>query len=397
MKFAAWLLLVFIAVIVIFIIFYLINRWLLSNQAKHNTVDVEQFIEDALPHTGWSFALPENNTRGQCNLYTFTSEMDGTTAVYNNPSLDFDVLNAITPSTTFPTCIAPNQIVAQLKIRTCVDPDQGYCVSENGTQYQIGEAEQIYTACKESVNTTSSQQGVRPCLGQYAQIVLNFNRCSTNPDNNVCLQLNGINLNVAPCDIGNSKQFFNVKRYTANTLQTSSTGPFASIQDIVTGNCIVAVNPVSSGSSLTLGACAPNNGAVWWLIPAFKQDAKGPQPGDVTAQQLVYTTNIMNPPNSVDGIETFLTNNPNKVFSMSSSNGSTVTLQPYDLDLYTDTDSNSQIISYEIFNEMFPALTYSDPSYLPGCCPNPIIELCTNTTTFPYYTLNGTTIVSTST
>lgn len=398
MKFAGWLLLIFIAVIIIFIAFYFLNRWLLSNQARSNNVDIEQFLQDAIPHTGWSIALPVDNSRGQCNLYTFPSEMDGNTAVYNSPTLDLDVLNAMTPATVQPKCVAPNQIVAQLKIRTCVDPDQGYCVSSDGTQYQPGEAEQLYVACKESINTTSSsQQGLGPCIGVYGQVVLNFDRCETNPDYNVCLELNGTSVNVASCDIGNSKQFFNIRRYTPNTLKFSTTGVFASIQDINTGNCVVANTPVGVGSTLILGPCAPNNGAVWWLIPAFKQDAKGPEPNDVTAQQLVYTTNIMNPPNNIDGIENFLTSNPNKVFSMSSTDGQTVTLQPYSTSMYTDTGSNSQIINYEIFNEMFPALTYPDPGWLPGCCPNPNIDLCTDTTAFPYYTLNGTTVSSTVT
>jgi len=277
--------------------------------------------------------------------------MSGSEALPGQPSLNPVILNGLTGSSTLPSCIDVDQIVAQQVTHTCVGTtgQPSFCYEYNGVLANPGETE-IYYA-------TDNCTAIPACPGSLSVVSLNFNP----PQNIACIGDNGASPSVVgSCDISNQTQLWRVTRTNPGSSAPgpsgTNTGLLAQILDRNTGNCLVPAGTIGPsgptvGQLVNVSTCAPNNGFVWALIPSLQD----PITMTIAPQQIGYVGGIKIPNfNSLIEVYTFILANNILTLDFQTGTG-TVFLNTYATDLTNPDEKfqSAQYLDYDLYNIIF--------------------------------------------
>lgn len=335
---------IFFILVVISIILVVAFRY---SQPSHPTVDspidtstdafIQANIDIITQKIGWSKIIPSDDTnRNTCLLYTFPSSMDGNKAIIGQPTLNFFVLDSLTPQS-LTSCIDSDQIVAQKVKRTCQNEDLG-CIGFNGLSYLQGQDENLYQACKQP----------NACSDTLALIGLQYN--SNNLSTLICVQASEYNTPgvATSCDVSKNSQLFRIDRADPVTLKNNSSGQYARIGSRTTNLCLSSLSGTAFiGAPVGLIDCNINTGYVWWVFPPFSSD------NGVLPQQLVYTTSIEKIPQNNTDMNKYLQDNANNLFSLFINTNNNLSLQPMIISNPDDPNLNSrntQILDLPLYN-----------------------------------------------
>ena len=244
-----------------------------------------------------------NPAKNFCQLYQFPTEMVdiGTppveTAVPGNPTFNSEILDNLQGTKTTPSCLDPDQILAQQQQHTCIAPEgviDGQitrCFLISGGTTGLGGTETYYT----NVGCAA----IPACVGELSLVSINFQAPSA-PEI-YCLQAPGVSggsITMEECNPSISQQLFRVTRtnpgQNPNTLSQAQgqNGMLAQILDRDTGLCVVPGtesysslydpnflgNPSCTGSNVevmgtnvVLGECTGGEfpGYVWAFVPSL--------------------------------------------------------------------------------------------------------------------------------
>ena len=323
--------------------------------------------------TTWSTPVLSSNSRSNCNVYTFSTNMIGKDIVYFGPTLDADVLDALTPEPVS-GCVYPYQITAAQYERTC---QATQCFGFNGQVFQNGEKETIYLSCDQT-----------ECDGVTSLVQIGFNPCKDEAD--ICFaDVSGIgdpsaNAFATTCNaLQIANQLHQIMRVDNNG-DVSPTGNIAKIVNISTGRCLY-VNPTLN--VMQYEDCdAPNNGLEtivlpnggfgWTLLPSIKMDFSDSE--IITPQTMHFGSfdgTLADSPRTVVDIENYYnTNATNSNFSIPKydpSQPNNLTLinlsNPIDIqNIDTLNELNMQFLDFRTYNSIRSKLTYPDPDLF-GC------------------------------
>lgn len=292
MSFAGWV--TALTVLLLIIIVVLGVAWYFRNRDAARTLTANAVTTPPIIYQPWSDATPSADaTKNTCQVYTFGAQdftLNGTTTILpGQPSNDPNILNALTGSTTYPTCLDTDQLFTQQVIRTCqlpvgvTNPNivSTDCIDNNGNLIPQGQTETYYS----DVNC----QQVSPCTGQLSLISINYQVPSQNINNTYCMQSNGAaaDISMVICDPTMSAQLFRITRGGLDGRPINGQqGPLAQFLDRASNLCVVpsstqatttfvagyvpgcAAFPDMMGTGLTVGPCTTNNGFLWYLLPA---------------------------------------------------------------------------------------------------------------------------------
>ncbi len=296
--------------------------------AEEVSPDIEALIATTRQRTSWG--KPQdvpNGNRNQCAVYTFPATGPNQQGV---PTLNTNTLDSLIPAPiAAEVCVDPDQIAAKQQVRTCLgDGDTGNtCINSEGNVFQKGQNEVLYVPCE-----------APKCKDTLSLVALNFQNTTSN---NRCVTDLGGEIIATGCDLRDPSQYYRIERADPVTLQENNNGTYAKVQNRETGMCLVPsnLNPVA-GTSLTLGPCVPNQGFVWFLAPPVTID------GEITPQQLVYTSSVADPPSPGEMEDYIETNNP---LSMEYTDPQNVTLQPFAKESTGNQGYVSQFLDYRIY------------------------------------------------
>lgn len=292
MSFSGWLISGCIFLIIVFIALWI--GWVIRNndtpqdKTRYNAVTV------------WSSPEPgPNKDKNTCQLYQFPTAVvdidDVPTAIPGNPTFNSLILNNLQGTPRYPTCLDPDQIMAQQVQHTCTGP-QGVvdnsittCYLIDGGTTGLGGTETFFT------NTKCNK--VTACAGVLSLISVNF-QSPTNPDI-FCIQNEGRDTNVTmrECNPSVNDQLFRVTRTDPGRNPDSlkpgrgQNGLIAQILDRDTNLCLTAgtvtttttYDPeylkvsectgspqVISGTNVVMSECTGGAypGYVWALLPS---------------------------------------------------------------------------------------------------------------------------------
>lgn len=293
MSFAAWL--IAGSVFIIILALALGIGWWLRNNSHPTPAPPNKYTAPL----GWGQPVAgPNPAKNFCQLYEFPTSTvtvgTGTVAIPGNPTFNPLILNSLQGTTGIPSCLDPDQILAQQLQHTCIAPvavvDGAItrCFLITGGTTGLGGNENFYT--------NVGCPGIGPCPGQLSLISLNFNAPSAPI---FCIQNEGAgnNVTMGTCAPSNTDQLFRVTRINPgqnpNALQSGQgqNGVIAQILDRNTGLCLVpgtgtAVTQYSpssignsgcsgsgdsvSGTNVIMSTCTGGvfPGYVWALLPS---------------------------------------------------------------------------------------------------------------------------------
>lgn len=389
MNWVVWAMILMAAIIIIFVILGIIFAG--QNNQANKPADPSQQTSLYVNLDTWSIPVPSGGTgRNVCSLYTFPGQMQGSFAVPGEPTLNFDVLNSLTPNPVLPSCVDVDQIAAQQVTHTCNFTVLGvtgasavsWCYETDGTLASPGTTETFYQNC----GNDGSSSNIPACAGELALVSLNYTQTTPGmtcpqgvfPQTSFCIQgTGGTSLALAQCDISNENQLFRVVRSNPGNpdpnLQSNS-GILAQLFDRNNNLCIVPGVTGSTGNAVAgtpaiLGTCSPNIGTVWALIPSFSnidgQPVSGTGHTGCTAvgqtgciaqspPQMAYIGGITQVPQlrTVTDVINFINNNNIMSLTASSPTGGPVFVSPYSFNQLDPTQhlSSSQYINYALYN-----------------------------------------------
>lgn len=309
----------------------------------------EQQIADVTPVSGWGPETDTSGVQGACYVYTFVSQLSGTSITYNPPNYIYNNLifnSAGIPSGSTPqfpitavpastvSCITNDQVSAKLVQHTCTSQEsQGYeCVEKNGSIASVGQTEQYFTSC-----TVPTCAGVENFIGLPfgSAGVTNAFVTRTTPNLTVSTTLNDPNT-----------QAFQVSRADQGGNPVNPMGVLAKIFDKNTGLCLLPQS-AEQQSQLVMDKCTNLNstgGYVWQIIPPTPLPLPG-LPNNITPQQLCFTNNGSYPAAVTDlGITSLCINRAGL-------GNNRIELSPFQ-QIGTIPGSNTQLVQYTIFNQM---------------------------------------------
>lgn len=179
----------------------------------------------------WKYEPSSDSTRNYCQLYSFPAQRYEGKYVFPSPNLSS--VEKLQGTTQYPSCLSPNEIIAQEVTRTCLTSG---CIDRNGNDVTVGTTETFYQSC----NILS------PCNGSNSLLAFNYNL-------NVCLANNNGDAIMLPCDPTDSKQVMQVTRTevgsSASSLQGG--GGLRGINGTVRNNnlCLQPSNETSTSNS----------------------------------------------------------------------------------------------------------------------------------------------------
>jgi hypothetical protein len=92
-------------------------------------------------------------------------------------------------------------------------------------------------------------------------------------------------------------------------------GPYVVLFDRRTSQCLIPQTfPPRSGTTIVSGPCFPNQGYVWWFVPAlsFTEFVDGELETFLSPPQLVYISSVAPPPEP-SRLADYFNNNPNSL------------------------------------------------------------------------------------
>lgn len=140
----------------------------------------------------WFYAPSDNPLKNTCQLYSFPAQRYNGRYVFPSPNLN--TLDVLQGTTVYPSCLAPNQVIAQEITRTC---NSSGCIDRNGNNVPVGTTETYYKSC--SI--------ISPCNGSQSLLSINYN-----PGINVCITNDNGNAIMSPCDPTDERQVMQITR-----------------------------------------------------------------------------------------------------------------------------------------------------------------------------------------
>lgn len=256
--------------LILFIVFFIVvGLYFRTGPPVTPPINPNTFTDQYNDFTFWGPEQAVSGARGNCSLYEFPAHLSSTLypcepfalpfGVPGLVSLEVSVLDALTPLPQ-PNCADLDQIVARKVTRTCMGLHPGtlsQCVSPDGTRYNVGQTETIYT---------QDECGMSQCTSSLALIGIGYSVVNVPPAcNNIRCLLSHTDNTVTgtQCNISNLNEIYRVSRFDVSG-KANPVGLLAQIQDRGTGLCVV---PNGNITALVLAPCG-NPG--WALLPVLK-------------------------------------------------------------------------------------------------------------------------------
>jgi len=293
MSFSGWLLAVFVFITIIVLTIGI--GWWFRNHSHPSPTPPNKFASPL----GWGIPVAgPDPDKDFCQLYEFPTSLididNVPTAVPGNPTFNPLILDNLQGVVRYPTCLDPDQTLAQQLQHTCIAPagvvDGAItrCFLINGGTTGLSGTESFYT--------DSGCSAVPPCAGELSLVSINF-QAPVVPISCIQNEGTGANVTMQTCNPSVPDQLFRVTRIdpgqNPNTLQPGQgqNGLIAQILDRNSGLCLLPGTgtaftfydpesigrPGCSGNGLeiigenvVMGACTGGEfpGYVWALLPS---------------------------------------------------------------------------------------------------------------------------------
>jgi hypothetical protein len=259
-----------IGLLILFLIFFLVVAvYFRSAPNPNKPPDPTVFTHSYDDFVFWGPEVPVKGIRGNCNVYEFPAKSSTTLypcepfgiplGIPGQPSLETAVLDAKMP-VKGSGCVNIDQIIARKVTRVCkslIPGSSAKCVSPDGTRYNVGETETIYT---------TSKCGSNQCTSSLSLIGVGYSVVAVPPACNkiVCL-VSGPNNTVtqAQCDISRIDELYDVSRYDLSG-KSNPAGLLAQIASRGTNLCVV---PNGDTTALVQSVCGDPG---WVFLPSLK-------------------------------------------------------------------------------------------------------------------------------